>query len=317
MGFPLPDSGSVTEDTGVVGGFLTTNGDIDFGPFFNGDAGLWTAETISGAYGSQLVIDSDGVWTYTADNSNAAIQALNTGQTLTEVFTVTSTRGTANITITINGQDEPPCFVAGTLIDTPHGPRPVETLHVGDQVLTRDNGVQTLRWTGQRRIDLFASADHADLRPVRLCKDSLGPGIPDRDLLLSPMHRVVIRDPAVALLTGVDEVLCPVRHLVNGQTVLIETVPEVSYHHLLFDDHQVLCSSGCDSESFYPGSQGLQGFAEDTRNEVLTLFPELRSLPDSYGATARKVVKQHEAVLLRYRLTPLQRLLQAIRDRAA
>ena len=60
MGFPQPETGSVTEDVGVVGGFLTATGDADFGPFTNNDSGAWTAETLSGAYGSELVIDSDG-----------------------------------------------------------------------------------------------------------------------------------------------------------------------------------------------------------------------------------------------------------------
>ena len=36
-----------------------------------------------------------GVWTYTLDNSNAAVQALNAGQTLTDTFTVTTVDGTA------------------------------------------------------------------------------------------------------------------------------------------------------------------------------------------------------------------------------
>ena len=44
MGFPQPDTGAVTEDAGIVGGFLTATGDINFGPFFNNDAGQWTAE---------------------------------------------------------------------------------------------------------------------------------------------------------------------------------------------------------------------------------------------------------------------------------
>lgn len=144
MGFPQPDTGAVTEDAGIVGGFLTATGDINFGPFFNNDAGQWTAETISGAYGSTLVIDDDGVWTYRANNAKASTQALNMGETLTEVFTATSTNGTSTITITINGTDEPPCFVAGTLIDTPYGPRPIEDLRAGDQVITRDNGIQRI-----------------------------------------------------------------------------------------------------------------------------------------------------------------------------
>ncbi len=308
MGLPQPDTGSVTEDSGVVGGFLTASGDVDFGPLFNNDAGQWTAETISGAYGSQLVIDADGVWSYSADNSNAAIQALDTGDTLQEVFTVTSTNGTTTITITINGLDEPPCFVEGTLIDTPHGPRPVQDLRMGDRVLTRDNGEQVVRWAGRREIDLFAGGEMAEYRPVRLCKDSLGLGMPDRDLWLSPMHRVLLQGPDVALLTGESEVLCPVRHLVNGRTITIETIPHVSYHHLLFDTHQVLRSSGCDSESFYPGEVGLNGFEQVTRDEVLGLFPELRSTPDRFGPTARSVLRRHEGLLMRDALSPDQPL---------
>lgn len=318
MGFPLPDSGAVTEDVGVVGGFLTTSGDIDFGPFWNGDGGQWTAETISGAYGSQLVIDSDGRWTYTADNANATIQALNTGQSITEVFTVSSTRGASTITITINGADEPPCFVAGTLIDTPQGPRPVEDLRAGDAVLTRDNGVQEIRWAGARRIALDGSdAGAAGLQPVRLRKDSLGPGMPAHDIVLSPMHRVLLAGPDVQMLAGTAEILCPVGHLVNGQTILRERVGEVSYHHLLFDDHQVLQSAGCASESFYPGRVGLDGFEDATRDELFAIFPELRALPESYGETARMVTKRHEAALLRDRLAPVQRFLRRLRDEAA
>lgn len=317
MGFPVPDNGEVTEDVGVVGGFLTTTGDIDFGPFLNGDAGLWTAETIAGIYGSQLVIDSDGNWTYTADNSNATIQALDSGDSLTEVFTVSSARGSTTITVTINGADEPPCFVAGTLIDTPQGARLVEDLQAGDMVLTRDNGPQRLVWTGRREIDLFGHVDLAAFRPVRLCKDALAPGVPERDILLSPQHRLLIRDPAVALLTGAEEVLCSVRHLVNHQSVRIETVPVVAYHHLLFDTHQVVSSSGCASESFFPGEIGLNGFEDETRQEVLALFPDLKALPKSFGPTARPVLKAHEARLVREGLRVVPDLMSILQKRVA
>lgn len=317
MGFPQPDTGSVTEDVGIVGGFLTTSGDIDFGPFINNDAGQWTAQTISGAYGSTLVIDSNGVWTYSANNSNAAIQALDTGDTLTEVFTVNSTQGTSTITITINGVDEPPCFVSGTLIDTPQGPRPIEDLRAGDRVLTRDNGEQVIQWAGQRELALGLDEQARHLRPIRLRKDCLGPGLPDRDLLLSPMHRVLIKDPVLSLITGHDEVFCAAKHLVNGQTILSEPMADVCYHHLMFERHQVLQSSGCASESFFPGSIGLNGFVDETREEVLSLFPELRSLPNSYGPTARMVVKKHEAELLKSHFEPARAFLETLQYRVA
>ena len=189
MGIPVPQSGTVTEDSGVVGGFITATGNANY--YLGNDNGDWSAETISGTYGS-LTIDDDGVWTYSADNAQASIQALDAGETLTEVFTITSTNGTTSVTITINGADEPPCFTRGTLIDTPHGPRPVEDLRAGDEVLTSDNGPQKIKWVGSRRIGLTGAAADPRLRPVRLKAGAIAPGVPSADMLVSPMHRVLI-----------------------------------------------------------------------------------------------------------------------------
>jgi len=187
MGIPVPDTGAVTEDDDV-GGTLSVSGDIDY--WLGDDSGEWTAETIAGSYGSQLVIDEDGNWTYTADNSDPAIQALDAGETLTEVFNVTSANGASTITITINGVDEPPCFVSGTPVDTPRGPRPVETLRPGDRVLTRDHGEQVIRWAGARRLVLPEGPQGDRFRPVRLRAGCLGPGVPARDDGCSPCVRM-------------------------------------------------------------------------------------------------------------------------------
>ena len=165
---------------------------------------------------------------------------------------------------------------------------------------------------------LDAADDNCDgLRPIRLRKGSLGPNLPDRDLLLSPMHRVLIRDPALSLITGHNEVFCAAKHLVNGQTILKEDVGEVCYHHLMFETHQVLVSSGCQSESFFPGLVGMGGFEDETREEVLGLFPELRAMPQSYGKVARPVVKRHEATLIREHFTPIQSFLENLLKRVA
>ncbi|MET4799716.1 VCBS repeat-containing protein [Bradyrhizobium sp. LB11.1] len=104
--------GSVTEAGGFnnavpgtpsVSGTLTDT-DVD------NPANTFTAvatQTVSlGGFGTYTVT-SAGAWTYTLDNSNAAVQALNPGGTLTDTFTVTTVDGTPQVvTITINGADD-------------------------------------------------------------------------------------------------------------------------------------------------------------------------------------------------------------------
>jgi len=54
-----------------------------------------------------------GVWTYTVDNSNAAVEKLNVGDTLTDTFTVTTVDGTPQVvTVTINGTNDVPVIGA-------------------------------------------------------------------------------------------------------------------------------------------------------------------------------------------------------------
>ncbi len=65
-----------------------------------------TATASTNGYGT-YTLTAAGLWVYTLDNSNAAVQALNVGQTLTDTFTVTTVDGTAQlVTITINGAND-------------------------------------------------------------------------------------------------------------------------------------------------------------------------------------------------------------------
>ncbi|UTW44006.1 VCBS domain-containing protein [bacterium SCSIO 12844] len=70
-------SGSVTEDAAAT---LTTSGTLTISDTDTGEA-VFNAETISGTYGD-LTIEADGDWSYSADNSQSAIQALGDGDTL-------------------------------------------------------------------------------------------------------------------------------------------------------------------------------------------------------------------------------------------
>src|SRR4029079_12675005 len=64
-------------------------------------------------YGT-FTLTADGVWTYTLDDDNPAVQALAPSATLPDSFTVTTIDGTTQVvTITIHGADDAP-VITGT-----------------------------------------------------------------------------------------------------------------------------------------------------------------------------------------------------------
>jgi VCBS repeat-containing protein len=92
---------------GSVSGTLSIT-DVD-------SAETFVAETISGTYGS-LEINANGAWTYTLDDTAAATEALNDGDTPTDTLTVTTADGTtASIEITVNGTNDAAEFTTGTI----------------------------------------------------------------------------------------------------------------------------------------------------------------------------------------------------------
>jgi len=305
MGFPIPQTGAVTEDVAVTGGNLVATGDADVVSLKGGfdQSTAFTADTIAGAYGT-LVIAADGVWSYTADNAQSAIQDLNDGDTLSEVFTVTTVFGDTTVSVTINGADEPPCFVRGTMIDTNAGPRPIETLQAGDQIVTADAGLQTIRWIGSKIVTPANVRDFDAIRPIRLQRDCFGAGVPDRDLMVSPMHRVLLQGAEPTLLFGQRQVLCAAKMLVNGETIVRDPAPTIEYFHMLFDGHQVVQANGCLAESFLPGNVGLSNFDKMAQEEIYEIFPQLRGLPDSYGPAARQILRQYEGEIIAKSIKP-------------
>ncbi|NVO28469.1 Hint domain-containing protein [Donghicola sp. C2-DW-16] len=189
------------------------------------------------------------------------------------------------------------CFTKGTLIDTIDGPRAIETLKAGDLVWTLDDGYQPLRWIGSKQV-----VGIGDLAPVFFQAGALGV---DRDIMVSPNHRMYLSGGAVALHTGSDDALAMAKHLVNGAEVRRVAKPLVSYVHMMFDRHQIVRANGILSESFHPGDYALDAVGAACREEILTLFPQLVSQPESYGSVARFAMKKHEvAAILRDVVVP-------------
>lgn len=195
-----------------------------------------------------------------------------------------------------------PCFTPGTAIATPGGERRVEDLRAGDAVMTADHGAQRLLWIGRRHLDATALDLAPNLRPVRVAAGALGPGLPRRELLLSPQHRLLVRSAIAERVGGAPEVLVAVRHLIGLPGIApAREIRTVSYLHLLFMRHELVIANGALSESLYLGRQALRGLSRPARNEVFALFAELRDThlpplparPLLSGRAARALVARH------------------------
>ena len=105
-------SGAVIEAGGVSNATVGTSAatgtltDTDVDNPANSFIAVTTAAASTGGFGT-YTMTAGGVWTYTLNNTNATVQALNVGQSLTDTFTVTSADGTKQqLTVTIHGAND-------------------------------------------------------------------------------------------------------------------------------------------------------------------------------------------------------------------
>ncbi|WP_281859145.1 Hint domain-containing protein [Litoreibacter halocynthiae] len=202
--------------------------------------------------------------------------------------------GTATLldgtTVTFSEIENIICFVSGTDIETPYGPRKIEQLRAGDLVLTRDCGPQPIRWAGKRTIKTTPTTAPIEFMPGTVGNTSR--------LLVSPQHRMLHTGYQAELYFGASEVLVAASHLVNGQDIFQCETGIVTYHHFVFDDHQIVSANGAASESYHPGAYSLPGLHDKSREELCEVFPELRVNPIAYGKSARLSVRGQLAPLL-------------------
>jgi hypothetical protein len=153
------------------------------------------------------------------------------------------------------------CLLKGTRVATPAGERAVENLLIGDEVLTL-SGPRAVKWIGY---DKYTRSDHrpwqARVIPIRVVRSAIADQAPHSDLYLSPAHRVFV-----------NEVLIPVRYLVNGATIA-PAAPQgtaaIEYYHIELHTHEVLFAEGAPVESF---------MEEDSEREFFSNFVEYERL---------------------------------------
>jgi hypothetical protein len=186
------------------------------------------------------------------------------------------------------------CFRNGTLILTARGEIAVEDLRAGDMVITRDHGPKPLRWIGSKALDAAVLQAFASLRPVRIRAGALGAGLPTRDLYVSQQHRVLVSSAIAQRMFGSPEILVAAKHLTAIAGIEIDdSCQPLSYFHLLFDQHEIVCSEGAQTESLFTGPEALKSVDPSARAEIIALFPELLA-SDGASAPARPIGKAHK-----------------------
>ncbi|MEM9426140.1 MAG: Hint domain-containing protein [Pseudomonadota bacterium] len=285
-GFIDPPGNSTGANNQLVAEPVTING-VSYGP---PSAGGTPQDQVELEF-AFTTTDGDTYYVVRIDGVNVGLS----GPTLPQpgqTFTIDSTS---------DGEDAPyddiPCFVSGTLIDTPMGERPVETLEPGDLVETVDDGPQPLL----RNLSTVLSRDRLgampNLRPIHFAPDTVGN---TRAMRLSPQHRVLIRGWRAELLFGETEVLVPAKALVNGRDVrIVPPTVRITYHHLLFDRHQLVISDGAITESLYPQGAIARGTEVQALREFAALFGTDPVGERPSALLVRPVITMRDAQVLR------------------
>ncbi|GAB2722289.1 hypothetical protein GCM10027172_16020 [Halomonas garicola] len=154
-------------------------------------------------------------------------------------------RNDSEVEAAIDGIESSICFAAGTMIATPQGEVAVEDLSIGDEILTDSGASVKVKWVGRQTVRNKALANLLadNHRPVRIQKDALAEGVPNRDLTVTANHGMII-----------DGLVINAAVLVNNDT--IDYVPQSelaetsTYYHIETEGHEVILANGAEAETY-------------------------------------------------------------------
>lgn len=160
------------------------------------------------------------------------------------------------------------CFVGETRILTSQGEKRADESRIGDLVLTKDHGMQPIRWIGRCLLDAGFLAAQPKARPVHIAAGALGRGKPWCDFRVSQQHRILIQSSAVEPMIGTKETVIAAKKLCGLKGVAIDNgCAPLEYIHFLFDRHELVLAEGAWTESLYIGPQVWAYLDQDTKQE--------------------------------------------------
>lgn len=174
--------------------------------------------------------------------------------------------------------NSPICFCRGTLIQTPDGERPVETLRANDVVLSGAGEPLRILWAGSMRYE----APVRMFPPIVMEPGALGPNLPRRRLRVSPWHRLPIPGRRADLVP----LLAPAKALTTLPRIRqSRNTDPVEYHHILTERHALIRAEGQLAETLLPGPQAMKTLSPQARAGILdALACTEAELPDHPAA---------------------------------
>ncbi|KAE9631572.1 Hint domain-containing protein [Parasedimentitalea maritima] len=223
------------------------------------------------------------VWTFDYTGSD--------GQSHSVSIDVESANGTGVASVVV-------CFVRGSRILTAVGELPVEQLERGDQVFCGDGKCRPIQWIGSAALDGHELRTHPELCPIRFAPNSLAPGSPVGELMLSPQHRVLLKNWRAEMLFGEPEVLVTASSLTNDDTIRPVLTGDVEYFHILLEGHHTVWANGVECETLMPAEMAQTALSGAARGEICQLFPEIVTDLSSFGSLCHPLLKPYETQTL-------------------
>ena len=158
-------------------------------------------------------------------------------------------------------------FGRGTRITMADGSqRPVEHLTVGDRVLTRDRGMQPIRWLGTRTVQAAGA-----FAPVVISPGAMGNA---EAIVIGQRHRMLISDWRAEVMVGSKDVLVQAKDLLKDEEVYLRSGGFAEYTQIVFDRHEVIYAEGVATESLALSRDALAALPADAMSEILSILPQ-------------------------------------------
>jgi hypothetical protein len=268
------DTTTFTDNLSPTGTYTVNNSVVDV--TFADAAGVLKLDDIAGFGGTIAAFQKGDSFVVTGGTlSNLGVSNGNTltvsdsGHGGTDDIIFASPVSASGFGIVNNNTIQVQCFAAGTRIATAAGFAAVEELNIGDTAVTADGRLEPIVWIGQRTVNCRVHPKPETVWPVRITCGAFGENVPVRDLYLSPDHAVFAND-----------VLIPVKLLINGTTIVQVKRTNITYYHVELRRHDVILAERLPVESYLDAGDRANF---DNDGKTIRLFPDFmaRLAPDA------------------------------------